>query len=262
MKISTWNVNGLRAAMTKGLAEYLTESNPEIMLLQETKLSNPLEEIDTLCTKLGYRAEYSFADRSGYSGTLCLFRQKPKPKVVTFGMNHSAFDNEGRLITLEYDNFYILNCYTPASKGNLERRYFRFDWDKRFKLYIERLLADDKPVIIGGDFNVARSRMDVFPQNETMEKNLSGFTEEERCAFESLLEDCDLIDVFRHLYPDKTGAYTWWSNRSYKRSDNRGWRLDYFLVSKDIINMVSSITIRDDIYGSDHCPVEMIIDLP
>lgn len=175
-------------------------------------------------------------------------------------MFETELDKEGRVITLQYEDFCIVNAYVPNSTASLTRKYYRSDWDKAFRAYISSIQDSGLPVIIGGDFNVARSYIDVFPENLRNEKNPSGFESEERDNLEKLL-NIGLADVYRHFYPDNEGAYTWWSNRQNKRSQNRGWRIDYFLVSDSIIDDVGDIKILSDVLGSDHCPMELSIKL-
>jgi len=258
MKIISWNVNGLGAVIEKGFADYIIAAKPDIVMLQEIKVSTLPSDFIDFCKVEGFHVSHNPADRKGYSGTLCLYRKKPSE--ITFGMKNKAFDSEGRLITLDYPDYYIINAYIPNSQANLERSYFRFDWDTEFRAYVEEL-QHDKPVIIGGDFNVARAYIDVFPENLRVKENPPGFLDEERDSFERLLDDCNLVDVFRHFYPETEGAYTWWSNRRKKRDENRGWRIDYFLVSVGIIKKVKGIVLNGDIMGSDHCPIEIKINL-
>lgn len=247
MEIVSWNVNGLRACWDKGLKDFITSSNAEIICLQESKVQKefaPMLETDYFCY-------WSYADKKGYSGTVCLCKREPL--AVTYGMNNADFDNEGRLITLEYDNYYVVNCYVPNSKGSLERRYFRMDWDIAFREYLQGLQYD-KPVIVCGDFNVAFSYIDIYPENLLNEENPTGFLDEERDGMQQLFE-IGLVDTFRYLYPDKTHAYSWWSNRLYKRNENRGWRIDYFLMSESITHIIKNSGMYSEVYGSDHCPI-------
>jgi exodeoxyribonuclease-3 len=253
MKIVTWNVNGVRACMGHGLLDYLTAVNADIVALQETKTNEPLSEL----TLPGYATAWNAGERLGYSGTACLFKQKPLS--VRNGADDDRLDKEGRLITLEYPAFYFVNTYVPNTQGSLERWYYRLDWDAAFLDYLYSLQVE-KPIIVAGDFNVARDYIDIFPENLRNIKDPSGFRSEERDGFNSLL-DIGLIDVFRELHPGVERAYSWWSNRLNKRSENRGWRIDYFLVSKSLLKKVKSCEIRADISGSDHAPVEMVVKL-
>jgi exodeoxyribonuclease-3 len=195
--------------------------------------------------------------RSGYSGTACLY--KDPPLEIIHGIGIDRLDGEGRLITLEYPSFYFVNAYVPNSQGGLERWYYRLDWDDAFAEYLGNL-QEIKPIVVCGDFNVARDYIDVYPENLRNEENPAGFISEERDGFSGLL-DLGLVDVYRELYPDRDRAYTWWSSRLNKRSENRGWRLDYFLVSESLFPYVQSCEIRTDVFGSDHAPVEMTIDI-
>jgi len=255
LKFATWNVNGIRACLDKSLVEYALFADAEIIALQETKVNEPIQIDDLL--SLGYSAEWNFAERLGYSGTLTLFTKTPTK--VTHGLDNKKFDNEGRLITLEYPSFYFLNVYVPNSIGGRERWYYRLEWDGVFLEYVQKL-QKVKPIIIGGDLNVARDYIDVYPENLRNEENPPGFLSEERDGLNALF-DLGLVDVFRHFHPTKERAYSWWSQRGNKRSENRGWRLDYFLVSESLMPKVGGCVIRSDILGSDHAPVELEIDL-
>jgi exodeoxyribonuclease-3 len=255
LKFITWNVNGLRACLEKGLDEYVLLSDADIIALQETKINKPTAIGDY--EAFGYRADWNCAARNGYSGTACLFKEKP------FSINHSLgvkeLDTEGRLIVLSYPDFYFVNVYVPNSQGELERWYYRLEWDAAFREFLDEL-QNHKPVIICGDFNVARDYIDVYPENLRNEKNPHGFLSDERDGFNALL-DIGFVDVFRELNPTQERAYTWWSNRGNKRKENRGWRIDYFLISKKLLPLVKSCVIRTDIFGSDHAPIEMVIDI-
>ncbi len=253
MNLVTWNVNGLRACIGKGLLDYFAESGADIIAVQETKMNAP--EIDFL--QIGYLADWNFGKRSGYSGTLCLFKQQPLS--VTHGFGDESLDNEGRLITLEYPSFYFINAYVPNSQGGLDRWYFRLDWDAALLDYLETLQRQ-KPLVVCGDYNVARDYIDVYPENLRNTENPPGFLSEERDGFNALL-DIGLSDVFRELHPTQERAYSWWSNRLKKRDENRGWRIDYFLISDSLMPRVKSCEIRSDIYGSDHAPIELNIRL-
>ena len=254
LKCVTWNVNGLRACMKKGFTQYIRSSGADIVALQEIKVNEPLEKIEAL----DYTAAWNFAERTGYSGTLCLFKNEPLSIVHGFGADNP--DSEGRVITLEYPSFYFVNVYVPNSQSDLSRLYFRLEWDKKFLSYLSAL-QENKPVIVGGDFNVARDYIDIFPENLRNIKNPPGFLSSERDNFNALL-DSELIDAFRELNPSLKGAYTWWSNRRNKRKENRGWRIDYYLLSERLFHKVESCRIRPDVYGSDHAPLELLADLP
>ena len=257
LKIISWNVNGLRSALCKGLGEYITVSGADIILLQEVKVGAPLDEMAALCKKLGLYAHYNFAQRKGYSGTLCLYRNKPK--LVFPGIAANALDSEGRAITLCYDSFHIVNVYVPNSQAELARQYYRMSFDEAFREYLCKI-SENIPVIIGGDFNVAHHHLDTFPENLRAGAYPTGFMSEERDAMEQLL-GCGFVDAFRYLYPEKEGAYTWWPNHGNSREQNRGWRIDYFLVSESLKEKIEAVTIRSDIFGSDHCPIELEIQL-
>ena len=252
MKLITWNVNGIRACINNGLLDYLQKADADIVAIQETKINTPMDDFSCL----NYYAEWYGAQRPGYSGTLCLF--KKKPLKATLGLNDKRFSDEGRIITLEYPSFFFINMYAPMSQGDLNRWTYRLGWDAALVKYILRL-QKNKPVIICGDFNVAHHYIDIYPENYRNEEHPHGFLSEEREGFNKILET-GLVDVFRKLHPEKE-QYTWWSNRLKKRKQNRGWRIDYFLASDTIYDKVKSCKIRSDIYGSDHAPIEMEIDL-
>jgi exodeoxyribonuclease-3 len=253
MKIVTWNVNGLRAAMKKGLPEYIANNKPDIIGLQEIKLNAALPELAVN----GFASAWNHSERLGYSGTVCLF--KTKPLTIKHGIGVSELDTEGRVITLEYPQFFYVNAYVPNSQGGTARWYFRLDFDEAFCEHLETL-SERKPVIVGGDFNVAREYIDVYPENLRNEKHPHGFLSEERDAFNTLL-GAGFTDIFRELHPDDDRGYSWWSNRLNKRSDNRGWRIDYFLVSAELRGKVKSCVIRSDVLGSDHAPLELELDI-
>jgi len=255
LKLTTWNVNGFRACLEKSLEEYVLFADADIIALQETKVNEPIPIDDLL--SLGYRADWNFANRVGYSGTLCLFKEEALS--VSHNLGVKELDGEGRLITLEYPSFFFTNVYVPNSQGGRERWYYRLDWDAAFLKYAERL-AERKNLIICGDFNVARDYIDVYPENLRNEENPHVFLSEERDGLNALL-DIGLADVFRELHPEKERSYSWWSQRGNKRSENRGWRLDYFLVSENLMPKIKSCEIRADVFGSDHAPVELVIDL-
>lgn len=253
MKIVSWNVNGIRACWEKGLKAFIGECDADIICLQETKLQNEFEKMKNN----GYYSYYAFSERRGYSGTACFCKEKPIK--VTYGICNDKFDSEGRVITLEYEKYILVNCYVPNSKGSLERFYFRMDWDTAFNEYLNRLKRI-KPVIICGDFNVAYEYIDIYPENLQNEENPSGFLDEEREGMEQLFE-IGFADMFRYFYPDKEGAYTWWSNRLHKRNENKGWRLDYFLASDFVVSLAKDCGMYSDVLGSDHCPVFLEVDI-
>jgi exodeoxyribonuclease-3 len=254
MKFITWNINGLRAFLKKGLNEYALLSDADVLGFQETKTNEPTAIGNH--EERGYHAHWNFAERSGYSGTVCLSRQEPI--LIERGFGNKKLDTEGRLITLSFPKFYYVNVYVPNSQGELDRWYYRLDWDTAFAEYLENL-QNRKPLIVGGDFNVARDYIDIYPENSRNEKEPLGFTSEERGGFEKLL-DSGLVDVFRELNPTQAGAYSWWTPKA-ERSANRGRRLDYFLVSERLLPQVKSCVIRSDVFGSDHAPLELEVDI-
>lgn len=251
MKVVSWNVNGLKACWGKGLDDFLFGSDFDIICLQETKtheIFSPIAE--------RYRYGYwNHADRRGYSGTVCFCRNKPLG--VEYGIGDDRFDSEGRAITLNYPSFYLVNCYVPNSKGSMERFFFRMDWDEAFGKYLSRLRAQ-KPTIVCGDFNVAHSYIDIYPENLLNNETPEGFLDEERDGFERLLQ-IGFFDSFRTLHPTEKDAYTWWSNRLNKRIENRGWRIDYILVDKNLMHKLHSAEILNQVYGSDHCPIKVVL---
>lgn len=246
MKIVSWNVNGLAACKRKGFLRVLARSGADIFCCQEIKTRCPL-------STPGYLQFWNPAKRPGYSGTLTLARKEPLS--VRYGMGIREFDVEGRLITLEYDGFYALNVYGPNSQSGLARLEYRTAWDAALR---EFLLTLDKPVILCGDFNVAREHIDIYPENLRNEPEPPGFQSLEREGMERLLA-LGLTDVFRAWHPQVEGAYTWWSMRLNKRLENRGWRLDYFLISEALLPMMQSVAHHTDILGSDHCPISLVL---
>ncbi|MCI6265528.1 MAG: exodeoxyribonuclease III [Erysipelotrichaceae bacterium] len=245
MKLISWNVAGFRACLKKGFANFFEEENADIVCLQEVKAEKDQYDF----SPSGYY-EYLFpAKRKGYSGTLIY--TKIKPISVKYGIGEVEYDQEGRNITLEFNNFYLVNCYVPNVKRNLERMDSRMRYEECFKEYIMKL-EKDKPVIICGDFNVAHTEMDI--KNAKQNIGNAGFTDEEREKFSELL-DSGLIDTFRYYNKEKTDAYTWWSYRKGVREKNIGWRIDYFLVSKRFIHQITNTMIYKEVLGSDHCPI-------
>ncbi len=251
MKFISWNVNGLRACMTKGFDEIFRNFDADILCVQETKLQ--LGQIDF--APEGYFCYWNYAEKKGYSGTAVF--SKKEPLSVFNGIGKPEHDTEGRVITLEYDNFYFVCVYTPNSQDGLKRLDYRMNWEDEFKAYLNTL-AEKKPVIVCGDMNVAHKEIDL-KNPKTNHKN-PGFTDEEREKFSALL-DSGFTDSFRHFYPDATDAYSWWSYRFHAREKNVGWRIDYFLVSNSIKDKLISASIHSEVYGSDHCPVEIEIEL-
>lgn len=250
-KFISWNVNGLRAVMGKGFIDIFESLDADAVCLQEIKLQEGQLSLELE----GYHLYWSYAEKKGYSGTAIFTREEPLS--VSYGIGEPYYDNEGRVITLEYNDYYLVTVYTPNSKEDLSRLQYRGAWDDLFRQYIKRL-EEKHPVIFCGDLNVAHTEIDL--KNPKPNKGKSGFTDEEREKFSKLLEN-GFIDTFRYFYPDLTGAYTWWSYRFKAREKNAGWRIDYFLTSSQLKERLVSAAIHADIFGSDHCPVELIIDL-
>ena len=247
MRFISWNVNGLRACMQKGFMEYFQQSNADFFCLQETKLQAGQVDIHLD----GYFQFWNYAQKKGYSGTAIF--TKHEPLSVSYGMNIPELDNEGRLITLEYDNFYLVTCYTPNAQRELARLDFRMVWENAFADYLCALDAK-KPVIVCGDLNVAHTEIDL--KNPKSNRGSAGFSDEERACFSSLLSR-GFTDSFRYLYPDVTEAYSWWSYMFKARQNNAGWRIDYFLVSDRLKDQIAQASIHSNILGSDHCPVSL-----
>ena len=244
MKIISWNVNGLRACLKKGFMEFFENTDADIYCLQETKMEQGQAEIDPD----GYEQYWNSADKKGYSGTVVFTRISPI--AVTYDMGIDEHDHEGRLITLEFDEFYLINVYTPNSQGELQRLDYRMRWEDDFRRYVCKLDAV-KPVIICGDLNCAHKEIDL--KNPNTNKRNAGFTDEERGKMTELL-DAGFTDFFRFLYPDRLDAYTWWSYMPGVREKNVGWRIDYFIGSGRLTSKVTDAFILPEIYGSDHCP--------
>ena len=249
MKLISWNVNGLRAIMNKGFLDYVREADADIFSLQETKLQEGQIEL----ALEGYEQYWNYAEKKGYSG-VAVFTKK-KPLSVTYGMGIEEHDKEGRLITLEFEDFYHVTSYVPNSQDKNARLAYRMEWDDALRAYLLRL-NKKKPVVLCGDLNVAHSEIDL--KNPSTNRHNAGFTDEERGKFTELLES-GFIDSFRHFYPDATGMYSWWSYRFNARKNNAGWRIDYFVVSKDMAQRLVSAAIHTQVMGSDHCPVELVI---
>lgn len=250
MKLSTWNVNGIRASLNKGLREYLLDCDADVICLQETKAMQ--EQVD-LGFLTGYHAVWNSAEKKGYSGTCILSRQPWKGAEL--GMSLADHDREGRVITAEYADFYLVTVYTPNSKAALARLPYRLEWDDAFRAYLKRL-ENKKPVLVCGDLNCAHEEIDLAnPKSNRMNP---GFSDEERASFTRHLE-AGFVDVFRQFDPSP-GRYTWWTQRTPDaRTKNIGWRLDYWLASSVLRPAIASCSIRDDVFGSDHCPVELVI---
>lgn len=250
MKLVSWNVNGLRAIYKKGFEESFKKLDADIFCIQETKMQEGQIELDLQ----GYYQYYNYAERKGYSGT-AIFTKK-EPLNVEYGIGIEEHDKEGRVITLEFDRFYMVNCYTPNSGRELARLEYRMTWEEAFKKYLIEL-DKQKPVIICGDLNVAHTEIDL--KNPKSNRKNAGFTDEERSKIESLLNS-GFTDTFRKMYPDKEGAYTWWSYMFNARANNAGWRIDYFIVSDRISKNIKDAYIYSEIMGSDHCPVGLEIE--
>ena len=252
MKFISWNVNGLRACVSKGnFGEAFASLDADVFCLQETKLQACQIELDIPSE---YEQFWNYAEKKGYSGTAVFSRVKPLN--VTYGMDAYKEDKEGRIICLEYDKYFLITVYTPNSKQELLRLDDRMDWEDAFLRYINDL-QKKKPVIICGDMNVAHQEIDL--KNPATNHRNAGFTDEEREKMTILLKDGKLIDTFRFLNPDTTGVYSWWSYRANARKNNAGWRIDYFLISESLKDSLENAGIHTDIYGSDHCPVELIL---
>lgn len=251
MKLISWNVNGLRACLSKGFMDFFNDEKADCFCLQETKLQADQVEMDLP----GYWEYWNYAEKKGYSGTAIF--SKTEPLSVSYGVGVEELDTEGRLITLEFDNFYLVTCYTPNAQRGLARLSHRMEWDAAFRGYLNKL-DEQKPVIVCGDLNVAHKEIDL--KNPSSNRGNAGFSDEERESFSMLLSS-GFTDSFRYLYPDTTGAYTWWSYMFKARQNNAGWRIDYFLVSNRIADKITATPIYSDILGSDHCPVGLEIDL-
>ncbi len=249
MKLISWNVNGIRACMQKGFEDFFKEADADIFCLQETKLQEGQIDLEMP----GYHQYWNYAQKKGYSGTAVF--TKTEPLSVSFGIGMEEHDQEGRVITCEFADFYFVTVYTPNSQNELKRLDYRMQWEDDFRAYLKRL-EETKPVIVTGDMNVAHQEIDL-KNPKTNHKN-AGFTDEERQKFTQLL-DAGFIDTYRYFYPDKEGVYSWWSYRFHAREKNAGWRIDYFLVSASLKDRLVGASIRTDIYGSDHCPVVLEI---
>ncbi len=251
MRAISWNVNGLRACVDKNFIEDFNRLDADIFCLQETKLQKGQIDLDLK----GYYQYWNYAEKKGYSGTAIFTRKQPLN--VTYGMGIEEHDHEGRVITLEYDEFFFITVYTPNSKQELERLEYRQHWEDDFRAYLCEL-KKKKPVIFCGDLNVAHKEIDL--KNPKTNHHNAGFTDEERSKMTELLA-AGFTDTFRYFYPDKTDIYSWWSYRFKSREKNAGWRIDYFIVSDDLNEKLKDAKIHTDVFGSDHCPVELDIDL-
>lgn len=251
MKFISWNVNGLRACVNKGFLDLFKEIDADFFCLQETKLQE-----GQICLDLpGYHQYWNYAQKKGYSGT-AVFTKK-EPIHVSYGMGMERHDTEGRLITLEYDSFYLVTCYTPNSQNELARLDYRMEWEDDLRRYLKSL-DEKKPVIYCGDLNVAHQEIDL--KNPKTNRRNAGFTDEEREKMTDLLGQ-GFLDSFRYFYPERTDIYSWWSYRFHAREKNAGWRIDYFIVSDRLKDQLTDAKIHTDIFGSDHCPVELDVNL-
>ena len=251
MKLISWNVNGLRACMKKGFEDSFYALNADLFCLQETKLQKGQIDLDLP----GYYQYWNYAEKKGYSGTAVF--SKIQPLSVTYGMGMEEHDHEGRLITLEFENFYFVCCYTPNAQKELRRIEYRMNWEDDLRAYLMNL-DTKKPVIYTGDLNVAHQEIDL--KNPGPNRGNAGFSDEERGKMTALLSS-GFTDTFRALYPDRTGAYSWWSYRFHARENNAGWRIDYFIVSDRLVDKVTQSDIYPEIHGSDHCPVGLQVEL-
>lgn len=251
MNFISWNVNGLRAAVSHGFVDSFNQLNADFFCLQETKLQAGQIDLDLP----GYHQYWNYADKKGYSGTAIF--TKHEPLAVTYGIGVDEFDHEGRVITLEYPNFYLLTSYTPNSGQQLKRLEFRQAWNVAFLDYIKKLAAK-KSLIFCGDLNVAHQEIDL--KNPKSNHHAAGFTDEERTDFSTLLAS-GFTDTYRHFYPDVTEQYSWWSYRFHSRDRNAGWRIDYFVTSNDLLDQLQDAKIHNEVFGSDHCPVELTTSL-
>ena len=251
MKFISWNVNGLRACLQKGWQDFFNKEEADFFCLQETKLQEGQISLDLP----GYEQYWCCAEKKGYSGTAIF--AKHTPLSVTYGLGIPELDTEGRLITLEYPDFYLLTCYTPNAQRELARIDHRLKWEEAFRQYMASL-DEKKPVILCGDLNVAHKEIDL--KNPSSNRGSAGFSDEERAAFSALL-DTGFTDSFRHLNPDATGCYTWWSYMFKARQNNAGWRIDYFVVSDRLAEKITAAPIYSDILGSDHCPVGLELNI-
>ncbi len=250
MKLISWNVNGLRACMNKGFLDYFKEIDADIFCVQETKLQKDQIELELA----GYEQYWNYAVKKGYSGT-AVFTKKT-PISVQYGIGIEEHDQEGRVITLEFEDFYLITVYTPNSQRELARLDYRMEWEDCFRSYLKDL-EDKKPVIVCGDMNVAHKEIDL--KNPKTNRKNAGFTDDEREKMTVLL-DAGFVDTFRYFYPEKTDVYSWWSYMRKAREKNTGWRIDYFVVSQSLTPKLKSADIHSNIMGSDHCPVELQID--
>ena len=250
MKFISWNVNGLRACVQKGFLDFFNSIDADFFCIQESKLQTGQIDLDLP----GYHQYWNYAEKKGYSGTAIF--AKNEPLSVSYGIGIEEHDKEGRVITLEYDNFYLVTCYTPNSQNELKRLPYRMQWEDDFREYLKTLDAK-KPVVLCGDLNVAHNEIDL--KNPKTNRKNAGFSDEERAKMTELLGS-GFTDTFRYFYPDAEGIYSWWSYRFKAREKNAGWRIDYFITSKRINDKLKKAAIHTDVLGSDHCPVEVDIE--
>ncbi|MCD8025525.1 MAG: exodeoxyribonuclease III [Clostridiales bacterium] len=249
-KMISWNVNGLRACVTKGFLDFFKEADADIFCLQETKLQQGQIDLELN----GYHQYWNYAEKKGYSGTAMF--TKEEPLSVNYGIGIEEHDREGRVITAEFEDYYAVTCYTPNSQNELRRLDYRMRWEDDFRAYLKKL-EENKPVIMCGDLNVAHTEIDL--KNPKTNRKNAGFTDEERGKMTALLDD-GFIDTYRFFYPDTTGVYSWWSYRFKAREKNAGWRIDYFIASAGLKDKLRSADIHTEVFGSDHCPVELVVD--
>lgn len=249
-KLISWNVNGLRACVNKGFLDFFKDIDADVFCVQETKLQEGQIDLDLE----NYYQYWNYADKKGYSGTAMF--TKEEPLSVKYGIGIDEHDHEGRVITAEFDTYYVVTCYTPNSQNELKRLDYRMKWEDDFLSYLKEL-EKTKPVILCGDLNVAHTEIDL--KNPKTNRKNAGFTDEEREKMTVLLSN-GFTDTFRHFYPDKEGIYSWWSYRFKAREKNAGWRIDYFITSKSLDDRLKGAEIHTDIFGSDHCPVELTIE--
>lgn len=249
MKLISWNVNGLRACMEKGFMDFFNQVDADVFCIQESKLQAGQIELGLP----GYHQYWNYAEKKGYSGTALFCKEEPLG--VTYGIGVEEHDKEGRVITAEFADFYVVTVYTPNSKRELERLSYRMEWEAAFLAYLKGL-EQKKPVIFCGDLNVAHKEIDL--KNPKSNHHNAGFTDEERACFDTLLEN-GFVDTFRYFYPDREGIYSWWSYMFKAREKNAGWRIDYFVVSESLKDRLSGAAIHTEVMGSDHCPVELTI---
>lgn len=247
IKMVSWNVNGLRACVGKGFLDFFKETDADIFCLQETKLQEGQIDLELP----GYRQYWNYAEKKGYSGTAMF--TKEEPVSVTYGIGIEEHDREGRVITAEFPEYYVITCYTPNSQNELARLDYRMEWEDAWRSYLKGL-EQKKPVIFCGDLNVAHTEIDL--KNPKTNRNNAGFTDQERNKFTELL-NAGFVDTYRYFYPEQEGAYSWWSYRFKAREKNAGWRIDYFCVSESLKDRLEGARIHADIFGSDHCPVEL-----